>query len=299
MDVCNLKLYSPRRLILSLTEHGCFNWLPDIPFLRLKFYLCMGEKLNLKSPVTFSEKLQWLKLYDRNPRYIDLVDKCAVKEYVASIIGQEYLIPTIQVFESEKEIDLSALPNRFVLKGTHDSGSVVLCRDISSFDITAARKKLKKALQRSGFQFGREWPYKNVRPRIIAEQYLDSADGDLPDYKFHCFNGKVKLILVCKDRFRESGITEDFFDEKWNHLPVKRPNSPSSRMPIEKPEKLEEMISLAEKLSENIPFLRVDFYYANGEIYFGELTFFPASGFSKFEPEEWDEILGTWLELPT
>lgn len=298
MSGCKKSLYTPKRILLSLTERGCFNWMPDKLFLYLKYYLCMGKKLDLDHPHTFNEKLQWLKLYDRKARYTHLADKIAVKEYVSSVIGEEYVIPTLAVYNDEDSIEFDSLPEKFVLKCNHDSGSIVICDDKQSFGFAAARKKLHDSLRRSGYQYGREWPYKNIPRRILAETYLETETGDLPDYKIHCFNGIPRLILYCRNRFGEGGVTEDFFDEQWTHLPVKRPTIPNSDQVIPKPEKLEEMLELAKKLSKGIPFLRVDFYYVDNRIYVGELTFFPASGFSRFVPEEWDGIIGDWLQLP-
>ena len=227
-----------------------------------------------------------------------MVDKYAAKEYVASKIGEKYIIPTLGVWNCSDDININLLPDRFVLKCTHDSGGVVLCDHKSNFDLDAAKRKIDNCLKRNYYWSGREWPYKNVPRRIIAEEFMKSDAGGLSDYKVHCFNGEPKLILVCKDRFTSTGLTEDFFSSDWEHLDIRRPSHPNSKTEITKPDELSEMLTLARKLSEDIPFLRVDFYIIEHKVYFSELTFYPASGFERFVPEKWDETLGSWLELP-
>lgn len=281
---------------------GRYKSLDDETFTQKKYSFLMGKELDLVYPATFNEKIQWLKLYDRNPIYTTMVDKRLAKDYAAGIIGKKYIIPTIGVWEKAEEIDFAALPNKFVLKCNHNSGTgMYICKDktdLSDNDIAKIRANLRKGLRENYYLAHREWPYKNVNRRILAEEFIETESGDLPDYKFFCFNGKAKLILVCKNRFSKEGVTEDFFDEEWNRLPLKRPNIPTSSAEIDRPEKLQEMISLAEMLAADIPFLRADFYYANNRIYFGEMTFYPNSGFKMFEPEKWDRILGSYLELP-
>ena len=429
-----------------LNSRQAFKWIPDQMFLKFAYKTLVGRKLNLNNPETFNEKLQWLKLYDRKPIYTTMVDKYAVKDYVASIIGEQYIIPTLGVWDNFDDIDFDALPNQFVLKCTHDSGGLVICKDKSNLDRIATKKKIEKCLKRNFYWSGREWPYKNVKPRIIAEKYMEDESGyelkdykvfnfdgepkmiqvdydrfighmrnlytpdweyieasieyptnpnhviekpetlekmlelartlskgiphartdfysiddklyfgeitlyhgsgyekltpkafedqisswlklpgggyllkddnfyvwvhsktdlnnkphnkTLSDYKIHSFNGVPKVILVCKDRFSELGLTEDFFDENWMHLDVRREKHPNSNEEIARPVELDEMLKLAEVLSKDIPFLRSDFYTISGKIYFGELTFFPASGFERFKPESFDKTLGDWLALP-
>ena len=275
------------------------NNFPDETYLKIKYRSAFGEKLDLKNPETFNEKLQWLKLYDRKPIYSTMVDKYEVKKYVASIIGEEYIIPTLGVWNRFEDINFDDLPNQFVLKCTHDSGGVVICKDKSILDIDAARKKINKSLRTNYYLRSKEWPYKNVRPRIIAEQYMeDTLEQELSDYKIHSFNGVPKVILVCKDRFSDLGLTEDFFDQNWTHLEVCRKKHPNSSEEIKRPKELDKMLGLAETLSRDVPFLRSDFYTIDDKVYFGELTFFPASGFEGFKPEKFDKELGDWLVLP-
>jgi len=271
---------------------------PDSLYVRLKFRKNFGRWPNLRNPQTFNEKLNWLKLHDRNPLYTRMVDKYEAKEYVASIIGEEYIIPTYGVWDRAEDIDFDSLPDKFVLKATHDSGRVIICKDKSQLDRQTAIKEMKKSLNRNFYAVTREWPYKNVRPRIIAEKLLEVVDGEeIADYKFHNFNGVPKIILVCRDRFAETGLTEDFFDAQWRHLNVKRPGHPNAPIEEECPPTLDKMIELSERLSKDYPFMRTDFYTIGEKIYFGEITLYPASGSVPFDPANYDEIMGKWLDI--
>ncbi len=287
------------RFLVNVSR-GLDNDMNDALFIEKKYELVLGKKINLTSPLTFNEKLQWLKLYDHNPKYTVMADKVAVKDYVSKCIGEQYVIPTLGVWDSVEKINFDSLPLKFAIKCNHNSGcGMCICKDKSRLDIVKVRRELTKGLKQDYYLMHREWPYKDIPRKILAEQYLENCEvGGLIDYKIHCFNGVPKFILVCKDRFSPTGLTEDFFTTEWEHMAVKRPNIPNATMPILKPAKLDEMLFLAEKLSKDIPFLRVDFYYVDGKIYFSELTFFPASGFAAFEPEEWDKKFGDWLVLP-
>ncbi len=270
--------------------------LPDYIFLQIKYRYKFNKKLDLKKPQTFNEKLQWLKLYDRNPEYTKMVDKYEAKKYVANIIGEEYIIPTLGVYDKFEDINFATLPNQFVIKCTHDSGGLIICKDKTKLNIKEARKKINKSLKRNYFYTGREWPYKNVKPRIIAEQYMvDESGTELKDYKFFCFNGEPKLLFVAKDRPYATKF--NYYDMDFKKLPFKQ-HYKNFNDYIEKPKGFEKMIELSRKLSKDIPHVRVDFYDINGKVYFGELTFYHFSGFEKFEPEEWDRILGDMLKLP-
>lgn len=289
---------NPRILLLRfLDRFGII--LSDRAFLRCKFKLLMGYKLDLKSPQSYSEKLQWLKLYDRRPEYTKMVDKYAVKEYVASLIGQEYIIPTLGVWDNPEMIEWDILPNQFVLKCTHDSGGVVICKDKLSIDKEAAIKKLTRGLKKNYFYPNREWPYKNVRPRVIAEEYkVDPHFQELRDYKFFCFNGEVKALFIATDRNKGDKATRfDFFDADFNHLPFTN-GHPNAIVPPQKPMMFEEMKNLAKILSAGIPHVRIDFYEVGNIVYFGEMTFFHWSGMKPFDPKEWDNKFGEWLVLP-
>lgn len=269
---------------------------PDELYLKMLFPLRTGYKLNLKNPQTFNEKLQWLKLNNRKPEMVKMVDKVDVKEYVAKIIGEEYIIPTLGVYNSVDEIDFDSLPNQFVLKCTHDSGGIVICSDKSKLDIEAAKAKLRRGLKVNYYYQNREWPYKQVKPRIIAEQYMvDESGYELKDYKFFCFDGEVKLLFIASDRGSKTEETKfDFFDTNFNHLPFTN-GHPNSTKKIAKPQGFEEMKKIAALLSKGHPHLRVDLYDINGKIYFGELTFYHWSGMTPFEPMEWDYKLGEWI----
>jgi len=292
-----LKFLNYEKRFYWLDSHGLLKILSDKQYIRYAFKARINKKLNLKNPKTFNEKLQWLKLYNRIPRYTTMVDKYAVKKYVANLIGEEHIIPTIGVWDRVEDIDFESLPNQFVLKCTHDSGGVIICRDKDSFNFDLAKSKLEKSLKRDFYNCGREWPYKDVPRKVIAEQYMEDNSKDLVDYKIHNFNGVPKIILICRDRYKKSGLTEDFYSDTWEHFDVKRPGHPNSSG-IECPKELEKMLELSKVLSKDIPFVRTDFYTINHKIYFGELTFFPASGFEKFVPEEYDELFGSWIELP-
>ena len=271
---------------------------PDKLFLKIAYRFYMGSDLNLDAPHTFNEKLQWLKLYDRNPEYTQMVDKFEAKRYVASVIGKQYIIPTLAVYESVEQIDVDALPEQFVLKCTHDSGSVAICRDKKTFNNEKAFSKLKSGLSKNYFWQNREWPYKNIKPRIIAEQYLCDDSNELRDYKFFCFDGQVKVLFVATERMSDCEETKfDFYDSEFHQLNI-RNGHPNSSKPLLKPLQFEEMKYLAAKLSHGIPHVRVDFYEVDGRVYFGELTFYHWSGFTPFEPEKWDEIFGDWITLP-
>ena len=275
-------------------------FLPDKQYLQIVYRLRTGKKLNLKNPRSFNEKLQWLKLYDRKPEYAKMVDKYEAKKYVADIIGEEYIIPTLGIWDKFEDIDFSQLPDKFVLKCTHDSGGLVICTDKSKLDLKAARKKLKKCLRTNYYRMTKEWPYKDVKPRIIAEQYMtdEGSDDALDDYKVHNFNGTPRFVLLCRERFKVSGLSEDFFTGTWDHIDVKRPHHGNAATERTRPKELDEMLRISEMLSKDIPFLRTDFYTINKKVFFGEFSFFPSNDFEIFEPDKYDEIFRDWLHCP-
>lgn len=277
---------------------GLYNNIKDDVYIGRMFKMFMGYPLDLNNPKTFNEKLQWLKLYDRKPEYTIMVDKYRVREYIADKIGEEYLIPLIGVWDNPDDIDFDSLPNKFVLKCNHDSGGLSICRDKKTFDVNIAKKKLKKSLKTNYYYSGREWPYKNVPRKIIAEKYITDETGtNLRDYKFYCFDGKAKVVGIYQDRNTDKETTGDFFDMDFNWLDFTF-NMPNAKVKPSKPNHFEKMIEIAEILSEGIPHVRVDLYLSNDKIYFGELTFFDGSGFDKIEPIEWDIKLGEWINLP-
>ncbi len=289
-----------RVFLRSMKELHLYPLIPDKLFLQLLYRRVFDKELNLENPKTYNEKLQWMKLYGRDPLYTKLVDKYEVKKWVADKIGDQYIIPTLGVWDSFDDIDFEALPNQFVLKCTHDSGGVVIVKDKSKFKINDARRKINTCMKRNYFWDGREWPYKNVKPRIIAEKFMSFGDvskNDIPDYKFYGFDGKVTALMIATDR--QSGHTKfDFFDRDFNFLPFRWGHDHAVLRPS-KPENYDQMIEIAEKLSVGFPHVRVDLYNINGKIYFGELTFTHWSGFCPFEPEEWDYKFGSWITLPT
>ncbi len=271
--------------------------IPDKVYLNLQYKHHLGKKLNLGNPQTFNEKLQWLKLYDRNPEYTMYVDKYAVREHIKNSIGEEYLIPLIGVYNSVEEIDWDELPDKFVLKCTHGSQCNIICSDKSRLNIEESKAKLKKWMNRNWFWYGREWPYKNVKPRIICEKYMvDESGTELKDYKVFCFNGTPRLIQVDFNRFTEH--RRNLYDTNWNQIDGFF-HFPSDRsVEIAKPKQLNTMLKLAENLAVQTVFSRIDFYLIYEKIYFGEITLYPESGFGKFSPSELDSRLGSWITLP-
>lgn len=268
-------------------------------YIKTLFYQRMGYPLSLEHPRTYSEKLQWLKLYWHLPILTRLVDKYAVKDFVRERIGDKHIIPTIAVWDKVSDINWDVLPDQFVLKCTHDSGGLVICKDKSQLDKRHAIRKIKRSLANNYYYFGYEWPYKDVKPRIIAEQYMeDSVTKELRDYKFFCFNGEVKALFIATDRnIVGVDVKFDFFDENFNHLPLKQGHENAAIIP-QKPVCFEEMKHLASQLSDGFPHVRVDLYEVDGQVYFGEMTFFHHGGWTRFDPEEWDVIFGSWLSLP-
>lgn len=284
----------------KLVKKDWLKWMPDKMYLQLRYRELVGEKLNLDAPKTFNEKLQWLKLNDKRPEYAKLVDKYEVREYIARVMGEEHLIPCLGVWEDVEDIDFDLLPDAFVLKCTHDSGSVVLCRNKTNFSIENAKRKLAASLKKNLFWEGREWPYKNIKPRIIAEQFMESDDGqDLIDYKLFCFGGVPKFFYVSQGLHNHSTAHISYVSLEWEPEPFHRNDFAVFDVLPEKPKNIAKMIEYSKMLSRDYPFVRVDFYEIGGQIYFGELTFYPGSGFTKFYPEEWNEIIGGMLELPS
>lgn len=296
-------LVNPRSDIkLILKKYG--GWVPDSIYLRIMFFLYMGKPLHLRHPKTFSEKLQWLKLYNRKPEYTMMVDKYSVKDYVAKVIGDQYIIPTLGVWDRPDDIEWDKLPNQFVLKTTHGGGNkgVVICKDKKTFNKADAIDRLCQSLRQDIYRNFREWPYKNVKRRIMAEQFMEnssfSTDG-LSDFKFFCFDGVPKAMYIATDRNNPNEETKfDFYDMKFNHLPFTN-GHPNSTKEITIPEQFEEMKALASKLSKGFPHVRIDLYNINDKIYFGEMTFFHWSGLKPFVPEKWDKVFGSYLTLPS
>lgn len=290
------------RVINKMRNKG---WgVPDRLFIPAYYYLNVGERLNVKNPKTFTEKMQWLKLYNHNEKYHQLVDKCEVKKYVAEAIGEQYVIKTLAVWDSADDVDITGLPNQFVLKTTNGGGStgVVICKDKSKFDIDDAKRKLRWSANYDIYQKMGEWVYKGLKPRIIAEELLinEKLNGDIPDFKIWCFDGEPKILFYASNRFNKEKHPPyfDYYDMELKKLPIKSRGHLNSPTVLEHFPQFNEMKDLARKLSKGIPFVRADFYFVNGKVYFGELTFYHDAGLVPFEPEEWNEKLGNLIILP-
>lgn len=289
------KPYYRTRVLIKM---GCYDSLSDADFLKKVFSKYMGYPLDLENPKTFSEKLQWLKVNYREPIQTVMVDKYEAKLFIAQRVGDQYIIPTLAVWDSVEDIDLDALPNQFVLKCTHDSGGIVICKDKSSFDFEAAKAKLSASLHRDYSRIAREWPYKDVPRRIIAEEYLSElGSNEILDYKMYCFHGEPKLTVVCSNRFSKTGTRMNFYDIDWEPMGIHFGHYPPLSTEFPLPVTYDEMKRLTAELSKDCPFLRVDFYEIKGCLYIGELTFFPGAGFEKFRPMSKDYELGEWLHL--
>ena len=290
---------NPQYFITSPAAKGWLNWVPDSLYLKVLYRVIMGRKLNLRNPKEYNEKLQWLKLNDRKPEYSTMVDKSEVRGYIEDLLGDKYLIPCLGIYDSVDDIDIDALPDRFVLKCTHDSGSVEICKDKSSFDIEGARHRLSQAMKRNYYATYREWPYKYVKPRIIAEGYLEGDGGDLKDYKVMCFNGEAKIIEVHENRFVEGKVhTQTFYDREWNIVPLTQVETVTVDRPGERPRQLDEILRLSELIAKDMYHARIDWYIEGDKIYFGEITFFDGSGFESFSTPEMERMLGDMINLP-
>jgi hypothetical protein len=290
-------VFNPSLFLASLTSRllpHC-HFIPDKIYLKIKYRLNCKKKLDFKNPKTFNEKIQWLKLYDRKPEYTKMADKYEVRKYIADKIGGQYLIPLLGVWNKFEDIDFKQLPDQFVLKCTHDCGSIIICKDKKIFNMDEAKEKINKCLKRNYYYGGRERCYKDIVPKVIAERYMVDESGiELKDYKLQCFNGEPKVIQVDFDRFSEQH-KRNFYSVDWIYQPFSLlyPTYPEKIIP--RPQSLSLMLSLAKELSQGIPYIRVDFYSIERKIYFGELTFYHGSGYEKFHPSEWDNILGALI----
>lgn len=276
-----------------------FGWcINDKTYYRLQYYAILGKIPNIDKPSLYTEKLQWLKLYDHNPLYTKIVDKYEVKQYISKLIGEQYIIPTIGVWNSPKDIDFNTLPNEFVLKTTFGGGGdgIAICRDKKHSDISVIRKKIEKSFNTNPYVRAREWPYKNVPHRVIAEKYMEDDSGELRDYKFYCFDGVPKVMLVASNRFTNHNF--NYFDMDFNVLPITSAMGAHADASFERPECFDEMKEIAAKLSAGFAQVRVDLYYCEGKTYFGELTLYDSSGFDDLNSEEWNQKFGDWLKLP-
>lgn len=289
---------NPQTLLMYISDWRCFNLLSDKVYLKMKYHIYMGKKLTLDPPISFNEKLQWLKLHDRKPKYSTYVDKYAVRKHIQETIGNLYLVPLIGVYNQVIDIPWADLPNQFVLKCTHSSMTNILCSDKEKLNIEATKKQLAKWMSESYFWFGREWPYKNIIPRIVCERYLGSEDQVPHDYKVLCFNGKAKLIEFHQNRFTDNH-TQDFYDPQWIRTSITQTGSYGKidLQLADKPDCLEDMISLSERLASDFAHIRIDWYVVSGRLYFGEMTFYDGSGFFGFDNDKDDDLIGSWIQL--
>ena len=288
----------PRSAVIWIVNKGILNWMDDRHFLQLAYRLNMGRRLDLDHPRTFNEKLQWLKLYNRRPEYTVMVDKVKAKEYVAGIIGEEHIIPTLGVWDDPDDIDFDSLPDRFVLKCNHNSGTgMYICRDKSKMDVKKVKAELRRGLRENYYLHGREWPYKDVPRKILAEKFMvDESGTELKDYKIFCMNGEPEVIEVDYGRFTKH--MRNIYNKEWERLEMEIEFPSDASHVIDRPARLQEMLQLARRLSAGIPHVRTDFYSIDDKLYWGELTFFHGSGMEDFRPEEWDERLGKLIILP-
>ncbi len=272
------------------------RWIPDEPYIQLNYFARFHRFANLINPYSYNEKINWIKLHDHNPVYTKLVDKLEVKSFVMDKIGKEYVIPTLGSWDSFDDIEIESMPDKFVLKCTHDSEGIIIVKDKNSLNLRAAKKKLETALHQNFFYIGREWAYKNVVPRILAEPYLEDCEyGELRDYKFFCFDGEPKALYIASNRSIDD-VKFDYYDMEFKHLDIRQKYQNSSEN-ITKPVMFDEMVRISKELSKGFKHVRVDLYEVNKEVYFGELTFYPLGGFIPFDPPVWDEIFGEWLKL--
>ncbi len=283
----------PSKLFYVLNNRGLLKWVSDETVAKKKYREKMGIDLNLNPPVTFNEKLQWLKLHDHNPAYVELVDKIAAKEKVGTMIGSEHIVPLLGAWDDARKIDFDALPDQFVLKCNHDQGSVVVVPDKSALDKERVISFLNKKRKLNNYWNTREYVYKDIHPMVFAEQFLG---GQIKDYKFYCFNGVPKFLYVGQGLTIDHSLKIDYFDMNWNLMPFYRTDYHRLGM-VDKPKHFDEMKEIAIKLSKGIPFVRIDLFEENDRVYFSEFTLYPASGCMPFEPKEYDKIIGEWIDI--
>jgi len=291
MNKVKIKVY---KVFLRILKSKIFRLIPDKVYLKIKYFFHMNKRLNIDNPITFNEKLQWLKLNDRKESYSSLVDKYEVRSYIKDLIGEKYLIPLYGIYEHFEQINFTVLPNEFVLKPTHTSGNIFFCRNKEILDYKCLSKEIKSWLRREYFWLHREWPYKNIKPRIVCEKYISDKNTTPDDYKVLCFNGKAKLIEVHADRF--GNHSQDFYDIEWKKTNISQENS-TSKVICKKPLKYDEMIYLSELIAKDFIHVRIDWFIIFDELYFGEITFYDGSGFEAFDNEEHDYLLGSWIDI--
>lgn len=297
LDMAKRFVTDPQIRFGYLNRLGVYNRLSDETFLKYSYRIHMGTELDLEDPKSFNEKLQWLKLHNRRPEYTTMADKYEMRAWVEERVGPGHTVPVLGVWDDPEEIDFDSLPDQFVLKCNHNSGlGMYICRDKAKLDKEKAIQGLRKGLKQNYYLSCREWPYKDVKRRVIAEEYLKNGDDkDLTDYKFFCFQGEPKVMYITKENSGLPGM--DFFDMDFNHLDLCMEDRPAEVLP-EKPEQFDKMKEIAARLSAGVPQLRVDFYLVEDHIYVGELTFFHGGGMTKITPEYWADRFSEWLVLP-
>ena len=276
-----------------------FKHLPDSLYLKIQYRAIMGDRLNLNHPKSFNEKLQWLKIHDRKAEYIQYADKYCVRDFVKRIIGEQYLVKLLGTWDNADNIDYSILPNQFVMKGSHDSGSVVVCRNKEILNTETTTKEMREVLKKNNYYYGRDWPYKDIKPRIIAEEFLDNGPKGLIDYKFYCFHGEPKFLYISQGLENHSTAHITFYGLDKVKMPFQRADYPTHEVEPVFPKNFDDMIGIARKLAiaVNAPFIRIDLYNIKERILFSEITFRPCSGYMRFTPKEWDYKVGAMLHL--
>lgn len=287
-----------KKRLISLKRNGFFSFIPDKLYYNLTYRIHCHGWINWDNPLTFAEKLNWLKLYDRQDRYHQMVDKYDAKKYIRETIGEDYVIPNYGVYNTFEEIEFSNLPDKFVLKCTHDSGSVKLVNK-KNMNIAELADYFHQRIKVDFFHYsGREWPYKGLKPRIIAETFLENKDKTpLNNYKFHCFNGEPRYVRIEQGLHADDSIRVGFYDLELNEMPFKRSKRKPLGYDVVKPDNFQEMVDISKKLSKELPFVRVDLYNISGKIYFSELTLYPSSGYVWYDPSEWNWKIGDLLDL--
>lgn len=286
-------LKNPCVFIVGLDRNGLTRWIPDEQFVKIAYRGMMGERLDLKNPKTFNEKLQWLKVYDHKEEYTGLVDKIQAKDLVGNIIGFQHIVPIYGTWRNAFDIDFDQLPKQFVLKCNHDQGSVIIVENKNSINTKEVIRKLNYKIKQNAYYGTREYPYKNIKPKVFAEEYLGN---NIIDYKFYCFNGEPKFLYCGQGLTEDHSLKIDFYDLDWNLMPFYRTDYHRLGN-IPKPLHLDEMLIIARMLCKDIPFVRIDLFEVADKVYFSEFTLCPASGYMPFVPKEYDYIVGEWLKI--
>lgn len=289
---------NPSLIIKGLGSRGLLNWLSDDIYLKLIYKSALKKELNLKNPINYNERLQWLKINDRKTHYTKYVDKLEVRGLISNKIGEKYLIPLLGVYETVDDIDWEMLPEQFVLKCTHGSGTNIICSNKSNLNVNHSIKQLKKWMNKNWYWVGREWPYKNIKPKIICEKYMVENEGEeLKDYRVFCFDGEPKFIAVDFEINNKEKTRRNLYDLEWNFLENEISYPRELGIDVKRPFQLENMVNISKFLSKDMAHVRIDFYSIGEEIYFGEMTFYHQLGLAKISPEEFSDKMGSWIPI--